>query len=246
MDRHVVAVISICGSLLDCLGGVYLAYDLLGGKNGPLRTLTRAVTYAVLFGVCFGAILGLAFGVWVGLTHGVTLAIELARSARGRSTPGLLFDLIASGVRAIGYGVPTAFLFGWRFGLVFAVLSIIGQTIAYRLGIRPTTDLEVARPRITKKQAVAAVIRSLGYTAAGYVSGVVAHQRFSALGFAIKLGLTLGGVTAGSHFATPYIEWLAEHLPARRLGVFGLFLILIGFSLQSTQYWLTVFDVPVR
>jgi hypothetical protein len=137
-------------------------------------------------------------------------------------------------------------MFGWRFGLVFALLSTVGQTIAYRFGIRPTMDLLVARPRITKRQALAALVRSLGYTAAGYLAGAVVHQRLLALGFAVKMGLTLGVVTALSHFTTPYVEWAAENLPDRRLGVFGLFLILIGFSLQSVQYWLAFFDVPVK
>ena len=45
MDKHTLALISIIGSSLDVLGALYLAYDLLGGEHGPLRTLTRAVTY---------------------------------------------------------------------------------------------------------------------------------------------------------------------------------------------------------
>ena len=44
VDHHTVAAISIAGSCLDVLGSLYLAYDLLGGKHGPLRLLTRAVT----------------------------------------------------------------------------------------------------------------------------------------------------------------------------------------------------------
>ena len=41
MDKHALALISIIGSSLDVLGALYLAYDLLGGEHGPLRTLTR-------------------------------------------------------------------------------------------------------------------------------------------------------------------------------------------------------------
>jgi hypothetical protein len=40
--------------LLDVLGGLYLAYDLLCGQHGPLRLLTRAVTYSVIFGIGYG------------------------------------------------------------------------------------------------------------------------------------------------------------------------------------------------
>src|ERR1700689_5136415 len=62
MDKHTLAWISIIGSSLDVLGALYLAYDLLGGEHGPLRTLTRAVTYGLLFGGGFGAALGPVFG----------------------------------------------------------------------------------------------------------------------------------------------------------------------------------------
>ncbi len=43
IDKHTIALISIIGCSLDLLGAMYLAYDLLGGEHGPLRTLTRAV-----------------------------------------------------------------------------------------------------------------------------------------------------------------------------------------------------------
>ena len=45
---------SLISSSLDVLGALYLAYDLLGGEHGPLRTLTRAVTYSALMGIGFG------------------------------------------------------------------------------------------------------------------------------------------------------------------------------------------------
>src|SRR5205807_7758108 len=48
IDRHTIAGISIFGTVCDVLGGLYLAYDLLGGNNGPLRTLTRVVTYSLI------------------------------------------------------------------------------------------------------------------------------------------------------------------------------------------------------
>jgi hypothetical protein len=35
-------------------------------------------------------------------------------------------------------------------------------------------------------------------------------------------------------------------MPEKRMGVFGVGLILIGFALQSVQYWLVLLDVTVR
>ena len=49
IGSHMLALIIIVGSSLDVLGALYLAYDLLGGEHGPLRTLTRGVTYGALF-----------------------------------------------------------------------------------------------------------------------------------------------------------------------------------------------------
>ena len=82
IDRHTIALLSIIGTFLDVLGGLYLAYDLLGGEHGPLRTLTRAVTYGTLFGVGYGLALGPVFGVVSGPAHGITLGWEYVRAAK--------------------------------------------------------------------------------------------------------------------------------------------------------------------
>src|SRR5436190_2185832 len=178
VERHTVALISIAGSSLDVLGALYLAYDLLGGEHGPLRTLTRAVTYGALFGVMLG------------------------------------------------------------------VLSSAGQAVAYRLGIRQTIDYKPAtRPRISRLQLFAAANRTVGYTVTGYVSSLVAHQREHAIAVGMKAGLTIGLVTAIAGSCTPLVEWTADHVPEKRMGVFGIGLILVGFSLQSVQYWLALLDV---
>jgi hypothetical protein len=41
------------------------------------------------------------------------------------------------------------------------------------------------------------------------------------------------------------IEHYADNLPERRLGAFGIVLILCGFALQSFQYWVALLDVRV-
>jgi len=56
--------------------------------------------------------------------------------------------------------------------------------------------------------------------------------------FAINVIVTAVGITVN-----PYIEYYADNLPERRLGVFGIGLILCGFTLQSIQYWLALLDV---
>src|ERR1043166_492015 len=103
MDHHAVAAVSITGIGLDVLGGLYLAYDLLGGQHGPLRLLTRAVTYSVVFGVGYGLGLGLFFGLAAGATTGVTVAIELNRTARRRDHYALPWEILFSAICAVGF-----------------------------------------------------------------------------------------------------------------------------------------------
>ena len=92
VDRHTLALVSIVGSSLDVLGALYLAYDLLGGEHGPLRTLTRGVTYGALFGLGYGLALGPVFGLASGATHGLTLAWAFSRF-QARTKTGILVRL---------------------------------------------------------------------------------------------------------------------------------------------------------
>jgi hypothetical protein len=62
----------------------------------------------------------------------------------------------------------------------------------------------------------------------------------------IRAGLAIGVVTAVAGACTPFIEWNADHVPEKRMGIFGVGLILIGFTLQSVQYWVALLDVSVR
>jgi hypothetical protein len=246
IDRHTLALVSIAGSSLDVLGALYLAYDLLGGEHGPLRTLTRAITYGVLFGIGYGLALGPVFGLASGVAHGITLAWEFSRASRHEPNPGFWFDVAVSTIRGFSYVVGFTFLYGARFALTFAALSTVGQIFAYRMGIRPTVNYGPAtRPHITKFQVLAVLNRTVGYAVTGYISALVG-RRTDALSFGLEVGLVIGIVTAIAVTCTPFIEWNADHLPAKRMGVVGIGLILTGFAMQSVQYWMTLLDVDVR
>jgi hypothetical protein len=113
--------------------------------------------------------------------------------------------------------------------------------------MRPTIDYQPAtRPRLTKNQFLGVVNRTVGYALAGYISALAAHQRAHALGVGLKAGVVIGVVTAIASACMPFVEWSADHVPERRMGVFGVGLILIGFALQSVQYWLALLDVGIR
>jgi hypothetical protein len=247
IDKHTLALISIVGSSLDVLGALYLAYDLLGGEHGPLRTLTRGVTYGALFGAGYGLAFGPVFGLASGVAHGITLAWEYSRASRRGPKPGFWYDTAMSAIRGGGFALGAAYLYGGTFGAVFGALSTLGQVFAYRAGIRPTLDYQpAARPRLTKHQFLAAVNRTVGYGVTGYISALTAQQRANALSVGLKVGLVIGVVTAIASACTSFIEWIADHVPEKRMGVFGVGLILIGFTLQSVQYWVALLDVRIR
>ncbi len=246
IDKHTLALVSIIGSSLDVLGALYLAYDLLGGEHGPLRTLTRAVTYGTLYGAGYGLALGPVFGLASGVAHGITLGWEYARASRQDPKPGFWVDTAMSAIRGCGFALGASYSFGPAFGITFGVLSTAGQAIVYRLGVRPDAEYKPAtRPRLSRFQLLAAANRTVGYAVTGYVSSVVAQQGEHAIAIGLKTGLAIGVVTAFIGPFTPFIEWTADHLPERRMGVFGVGLIVIGFALQSVQYWVTLLNVGI-
>ena len=242
MDHHTVAAVSIAGSCLDVVGSLYLAYDLLGGQHGPLRLLTRIVTYSIIFGVGYGLGLGSFFGLTAGGAIGTTAAIELNRVARGLKHYSLPWEGGFSAIRAAGFGVGLYPIVGLEYVTAFAILITVGQIFGYSRGISPTMDYGASRrPRLTRRQFWGSVVRTFGYAAAALIcSALVHHVNWS---FSIRVGLVTGIVTGAGQTITPYIEYYADSLPERWLGVFGIGLILCGFALQSLQYWLALFDV---
>ncbi len=245
MDHHTVAAISITGTGLDVLGSLYLAYDLLGGQHGPLRLLTRAVTYSIVFGVGYGLGLGLFFGLAAGIATGITLAIEFNRAARGLDHYSSPWEAMFSAIRGFGFGVGLYRILGFRFAIAFAILITVGQIFAYSYGMRPAIDYAAARrPRLTRRQFWGTVVRTVGYIAAALICSAFIHHVDHPWSFAIRVGLVTGIVTGIGVTVNPYIEYYADNLPERRLGAFGIGLILCGFALQSLQYWLALFDIP--
>ena len=244
LDHHIVAAISIAGSCLDVVGSIYLAYDLLGGQHGPLRLLTRAVTYSIVFGVGYGIGLGPFFGLTAGIATGITSATELNRAARGLDHYSLPWEGLCSLIRGVGFGMGLYRIVGLEFASAFALLIIVGQVFGYWRGTRPGMDYEASRrPRLSRRQFWGTVVRTLGYFATALICGALVHHVNWT--FAIRVGLVTGVVTGVGQAVNPYIEYYADNLPARWLGVFGIGLILCGFALQSFQYWLALFDVHV-
>jgi len=246
MDHHTVAAVSITGTCLDVLGSLYLAYDILGGQHGPLRLLTRAVTYSLVFGIGYGLGLGLFFGIASGLATGITLAIEFNRAARGQNHYSLPWEALFSAIRGFAFGAGLYRILGFGFAVAFAILNTAGQIFVYWRGNRPAIDYAASRrPRISWRQFRGTLIRTVGFTATALICSTFIRHLDHPWIFAIRVVSVTAIVTGVGITVNPFIEYYADNLPERRLGAFGIGLILCGFALQSVQYWLVLFDVRV-
>jgi hypothetical protein len=215
------------------LGSLYLAYDLLGGPHGPLRLLTRVVTYAILFGLGFGLGLGVLFGV----------AIELNRTSKHHDHFSMPWEILFSAIRSSAFGAALYPQVGLRFAIVYAALLTSGQAIAYSRGLRPSFRYLSSRPHVTRFLLLSSVVRTLGYIASALICSALVRHLEHPLQFATRLGVVTGLVTGVGMLVSPQIEYYADHMPQRRMGVVGIWLMFCGFALQSVQYWLAVLDV---
>jgi len=93
---------------------------------------------------------------------------------------------------------------------------------------------------------LASLWRAVAVGIAGIVAGVLNAPRISWILFGLRLGLAAGTVNALVFLFSPALERWIENLPERRLVVAGLGLIFVGMILQSIQYWIVVFELPVQ
>jgi hypothetical protein len=132
VDHRVIDAFALSGAVLDALGGLYLADDLLGGKYGPLRTLTRCATYAMPRGLGY-SLIGRWFGVIGALLMGPLIGFENSRRAReGRegayeSSLYAIFRGAAFTIASWPSGSPA---FAILFGLLCAILLILAYRVA--------------------------------------------------------------------------------------------------------------------
>jgi hypothetical protein len=187
--------------------------------------------------------LGVFFGLASGLATGVTTAIELNRAAQGKDHYPLPWEAVFSAIRGFAFGAGLYRILGPGFAVTFGSLITIGQIFAYSRGMRPGIDYSASRqPRLTRRQFWGTVVRTVGYIGTALTCSALVHHVDHAWSFAIRVGLVTGLATGIGVTINPYIEYYADNLPVRRLGTFGIALVLLGFALQSLQYWLVLFD----
>jgi hypothetical protein len=181
------------------------------------------------------------------------VAIELSRSSRGQQHFSLPWEMFFASVRAAAFGLALYHVLGGGtsalgFAVTFAVLTAAGAGFAYSRGLRPGMEFEEIdspKPRFTRRQFWATVARTVGYIAAALLCSALFLTRGENWVLALRIGVVVGLTTGLGQLAIPFIEYYADRMPERRMGAIGIGLILCGFTLQSTQYWLQLFDVKL-
>jgi hypothetical protein len=233
-SQKTIPFLALIGVVLDALGGLYLAYDLLGGERGPLRALSRLLTYSAIFGLGFGLTLGGWFGLAGAVGMGPTFEMQLARRARGIA-PTRREWIMGALLRGLAFGIAGWLAVGHDFGIAFGLSSGAAMHITYELGYGTNEYRSYQRPRIERRTVTGAVLRGIGIGAAGALSGAITGRPEAFL-YGIQIGLVAGTLNSAVAMISPMVEWWAEHLPDRALGGYGAVLVLIGSALQTLQY----------
>lgn len=232
------------GTLSDAVGGVYLTYDLLGGREGPLGLGTRAATYGLIFALGYGVVFGPVFGAVAGFGLGGILALEFWRVAYYQRKFGVSpLNSIGSfgAARGVVLGLASVHQFGWRFGAVFGILCAAVLALIYRLRYAPTHDYEPAPHLVLRRHALmAALMRAIGVGLAGATAGWVETRHWHAAGFGLTIGLVVASISWIVGIVSPRVEHYIEHLPERHLAAFGFAMIALGLLLQSVQYLVVI------
>lgn len=243
MDKHLLAGLAMAGSIMDAVGGLYLAYDLLGGPQGPLRTLTRAVTYTLLFALGTCPTFGWRVGALAAVLLGGLFALEIRDVVQGSRARKYAYAV----TRGLTLGLVAALAFNVALGLIVAVLASIGIVIGYAFGSSAFDNYEdMLRPGFGRRSLRTSLVR--GMVVFGVTASSVLLARHD-MRLALEVGARLGGLMFFMSMCIavlfPVLESFAADLPERRLGALGAVLVLGGFLLQTIQYVVVLLDVPV-
>jgi hypothetical protein len=240
---------NLIGMGIGAVGGLFLAYDLLGGKHGPLRTIARATGYALFFFVGYASVIGFQYACVGSVGLGLILAVEFSYAAKNANPSAApRYRVVVFGfARGIVLGLAAMTVAGVAFGATFGLLS--GTVLAgqYLLGFAPSNDYRAhIKPRISAHNLLASLLRAVSVAIAGTLSGLLASSGDHWLSLGLRLGLGAGIVSALVGIVSPAVEWRVDHIPERRLGVFGLLLVFVGLLFQSVESVLALLDVAVR
>lgn len=242
MDNHLSAVITLIGMACDVLGGLYLAYDLLGGENGPLAQLTKIVNYSVLMILLFLFPMGLKFSLIVGIAFGTALGMQFDRIGKNiPDTNRFLFGVAT--LRAVATGIAVSLKAPLVLAIVIAVGVFTMSIVLPKMRISPTTLYQSSKkPQLNFKQLAIAFILAATATAVGVFGASITGGDKSTVYFSVLFGITFGMAVMVVTTVSPLIEWYSDHLPQKSFGTAGVFLFISGFIIQAIPSVATIFD----
>ncbi len=246
--EHWEAWCNLGGSLLGALGGLYLTYDILGGKDGPLAGVTRVVTYSALFAIAYSAGLGLKFGLISSFGMGVILGYEFyleSRRVRTKGKPRHWATVLALGAsRAFILSLGLMSITNWRIFLFLFPLYALFICGTYFLGFSPADNLKVCkRLELRAVNFWVSILRGVGaglsFWAAVSIVSALEHLCFS-FAPAWRVGLTIGGTSFFVGSFTPWVEYWVDRMSRRWLAVVGVTFAILGFLIQALPNWIVL------
>jgi hypothetical protein len=244
--EHWEAWCNLGGSLLGALGGLYLTYDILGGKDGPLAGVTRVVTYSALFAFSYSLGLGLRFGLIASLGMGLILGYDFYLEARRVHIKGKprhwTIGVILGSSRALMLSLGLMAITNGRIFLFLFPIYAIFICGTYLLGFSPADNLKVCkRLELRASNFWVSVLRGVGaglsFWAAISIVTAITGQIFS-FAPAWRVGLTIGGTSFFVGTFTPWVEWWVDRLSRRWLAVVGVTFAILGFLIQAFPNWI--------
>lgn len=242
MEPHFSAQLTLLGMACDVVGGIYLAYDLLGGEKGPLNTFFRLVNYSVLAVLIFCISLGPKFALPAGIGIGCAFGLHLENASRANKD-SFLFLLKLGLIRAVGIGTGVWINGFPKMAWLMAAIVIVMSLLLPRMGISPAVVYQSEKkPQLKKKQLlIAGVLGGVAMTTA--LIGAAFTGQSMVFQFAIRMGLTFACTTLIVTTLSPIIEWYADNLPPKTFGFIGAILFVVGFSIQALPSVAVMYDI---
>jgi len=236
------------GSLLGALGGLFLAYDLLGGKDGPLAGVTRVVTYMFLFAIPYSLGLGLRFGLMTSWGMGLILGFDFFKESKriqDKREPRRWITEVALGSgRALVLSIGLMSITTWAIAAFLFPIYAVFLSGTYFLGWSPADNRRISKHILFRWVALwVSLLRGVGAGLSYWASfALLSGSPSQKIPFVSpwSVGLTIGG---GSFFVgciSPWVEWWVERLSQRRLAVVGIAFAIIGFLIQAFPNWIVL------
>ncbi|MDX2104981.1 MAG: hypothetical protein SFY67_01135 [Candidatus Melainabacteria bacterium] len=242
MEPHFSAQLTLLGMACDVVGGIYLAYDLLGGEKGPLNTFFRLVNYSLLAVLIFCISLGPKFALPAGIGIGCAFGLHLENASRSNKD-SFLFLLKLGLIRALGIGTGVWVNGFPKMAWLMAVIVIVMSLVLPRMGISPALVYQSEKkPQLKKQQLLIACVLGGVAMITAFIGAAFTGQSM-VFQFAIRMGLTFACTTLIVTTLSPIIEWYADNLPPKTFGFIGAILFVVGFSIQALPSVAVMYDI---